>query len=191
MITEELVFVEHALENLLQSIFAHDGQQDTIALSSLSDTGHVSLSQIASVLNEPVNSLLERRQPVDQLWFESDGRVKRDQTHKRPHGQLLDPRAAPGDGIIVEAIVFVPKRLLLFLTGSKGHCITNEDEVLKELGCDILDTSGGQRLRAVEQTNVVKTQETSLENVLAIGILAVYPPGEVDEELLEYTLKEI
>ena len=222
MVTEELILVKHALQDLLQSILADDGQQNTVALSSLSDTGHVSLCQIASILDEPVDSLLERRKFVDQLWFQSDGRIQRDQTHKRSHRKLLNPGAAPRNGIIVEAVFLVPKRFLILVTGSEGHCITNENKVLKELRCNIFvdttvlgqfesnvehgktveshpsravcllqNTSSWERLGTVEQADVVETQEASLESVLALGILAVDPPGEVKKQLLENALQEV
>ena len=50
--------------------------------------------------------------------------------------------------------------------------------------------STGQR-RAVEGADVVETEETALEDVVALGVLAVHPPGEVDQQLVEDPLEEI
>ena len=50
--------------------------------------------------------------------------------------------------------------------------------------------TGRQRLRSIEETNVVQTQEASLEDVVTACIFSVNPPGEVHEELLEDTLQE-
>src|SRR5215469_10133503 len=43
---------------------------------------------------------------------------------------------------------------------------------------------------AVEYTNIVHPEESALENVLAEGVLAVHPPGEVEQHFLEDALKE-
>jgi hypothetical protein len=53
------------------------------------------------------------------------------------------------------------------------------------------DTSRGQWLGTVEQTDIIESQETTLKDVLAIGIFAIDPPGEVEQKLLENSLKEI
>ena len=42
-------------------------------------------------------------------------------------------------------------------------------------------TAGWQWGAAVEDTDVVQTQESSLENVVTPGILFVDPPGEIQE----------
>src|SRR3974377_1291415 len=41
--------------------------------------------------------------------------------------------------------------------------------------------AGRQRSRGVEHANVVETKETALENVHALGVLAIHPPGEVQQ----------
>ena len=51
--------------------------------------------------------------------------------------------------------------------------------------------AGGQRRTAVEDADVVKTQESALEHIAAETVLAVHPPGEVEQELLEGALEPI
>ncbi|CRM74222.1 hypothetical protein [Pseudomonas sp. 58 R 12] len=46
-----------------------------------------------------------------------------------------------------------------------------------------------QRGRAVEQGDIVQAQETALEQVAALGILAVHPPGKIQQQLMENPLK--
>ena len=53
------------------------------------------------------------------------------------------------------------------------------------------DAASRQGLRSVEKTDVIETEEAALEHILALSILAVYPPGEVQEQLLEDSLKEV
>ena len=50
--------------------------------------------------------------------------------------------------------------------------------------------TGWQRSRAVEDADVVQTEEATLKDIVAFGILAVHPPGEVQQQLLEDALQE-
>ena len=43
----------------------------------------------------------------------------------------------------------------------------------------------GQRRRAVDRADVVEAEEAALEHVVALGVLAVDPPGEVEQQLVE------
>src|SRR5690242_17764074 len=51
-------------------------------------------------------------------------------------------------------------------------------------------SAGWQWGTAVEHADVVQAEKASLEDVHAFGILAVDPPGEVQEQLLEHTLEK-
>ena len=50
--------------------------------------------------------------------------------------------------------------------------------------------AGRQRRAAVEDADVVEAEEAALEDVLALGVLAVHPPGEVEQQLVEDALEE-
>ena len=50
--------------------------------------------------------------------------------------------------------------------------------------------AGRQRLGAVEHTDVVEPEETAGEEIVAFGVLAVHPPGEVEQQLLENAFEE-
>ena len=50
--------------------------------------------------------------------------------------------------------------------------------------------AGGQWRAAVENADVVETEEASLEHVASFGIFSVYPPGEVEKQLVEDALEE-
>src|SRR5262249_1381508 len=47
-----------------------------------------------------------------------------------------------------------------------------------------------QGLRAIEHADVVEPEESAAEQVFALEILLVHPPGEIDEQLLEDALEE-
>src|SRR5215472_10710190 len=51
-------------------------------------------------------------------------------------------------------------------------------------------TTGGKGCVAIEHADVVQTQKSALENVSTFGILAVYPPGEIQHQLVEHPLQE-
>ena len=49
----------------------------------------------------------------------------------------------------------------------------------------------GQHRRAVERPDVVEPEEAALEDVVAERVLAVHPPGEVDQQLVEGARQEV
>ena len=51
--------------------------------------------------------------------------------------------------------------------------------------------AGRQRRAAVEDADVVEAEEAALEDVLAEAVLAVHPPGEVQQQLVERRLEEL
>src|SRR6185295_19462692 len=51
--------------------------------------------------------------------------------------------------------------------------------------------AGGQWSAAVEHADVVEAEEPALEDVVAGAILAVHPPREVEQQLLEGALQPV
>ena len=50
--------------------------------------------------------------------------------------------------------------------------------------------AGRQRRAAVEHADIVEAEKAALEDVAALGVLAVHPPGEVQHQLVEHALQE-
>jgi hypothetical protein len=50
---------------------------------------------------------------------------------------------------------------------------------------------GGERPRPVEHADIVEAEEAALEDVQALRVLAVHPPGEVQQQFVEDALQEI
>ena len=48
-----------------------------------------------------------------------------------------------------------------------------------------------QRRAAIEDANVIETEEAAFKNVGALGIFAIDPPGEVHEQLVEDALEKV
>src|SRR5690242_3909161 len=52
------------------------------------------------------------------------------------------------------------------------------------------ETSGRQRGAAIEYADVVQAKKAALENVTALRVLAIHPPGEIEHELVEDSFKK-
>ena len=49
----------------------------------------------------------------------------------------------------------------------------------------------GSGARTVEHADIVEAEEAALEDVQALRVLAVHPPGEVQQQLVKDALQEI
>ena len=116
--------------------------------------------------------------------------------------------------VVEERVVRVVEALML-------ECARDQDELLEELDHHVhvdvvllreLDRDHEHRQRvvrhprgavgllernplrevgAIDRADVVETEKAAAEDVVAVGVLAVQPPGEVDEQLLEDALQEL
>ena len=50
--------------------------------------------------------------------------------------------------------------------------------------------ASGKRLAAVEDADVVQTEKAALKDVSSLGILAIHPPGEIQQQFLKNPLKK-
>ena len=55
----------------------------------------------------------------------------------------------------------------------------------------LLEHRARRQVRPVDRADVVQPEEAALEQVVALGILPVHPPGEVDQELVEDPAQEV
>ena len=86
--------------------------------------------------------------------------------------------------------IFIERILLRQLAGDLHHVLT--EHAHPGSAVRLLQISPRRQWsRAVEHTDVVEAEEAPLENVFAFDVLAVDPPGEVEEELLEDALQEV
>src|SRR5438128_12331464 len=47
-----------------------------------------------------------------------------------------------------------------------------------------------QRLRTIENADVIETEETAGEKSVACGVFAVHPPGQIEQQLRECAFKQ-
>ena len=50
--------------------------------------------------------------------------------------------------------------------------------------------SGGQGRRTVKDTDVIEPEKPALKDIRAVGIFAVHPPGEVQQQLMKHSFQE-
>ena len=52
------------------------------------------------------------------------------------------------------------------------------------------ESASWERLRTIENADVIETEETAGEKIVAFGVFAVHPPGEIEQQLLECAFKK-
>ena len=50
--------------------------------------------------------------------------------------------------------------------------------------------AAGKRVGAVEDPDIIEAEEAAAEDVAALDVLAIYPPGEVEQQFLECSLEK-
>ena len=74
------------------------------------------------------------------------------------------------------------------LDGDLEHVLAEERHPGRAVG--LLEVAAGrQRRAAIEDADVVEPEEAALEDVVAGAILAIDPPGEVEQQLVEGALR--
>src|SRR6059036_3934866 len=52
------------------------------------------------------------------------------------------------------------------------------------------ESASWQRLRTIENADVIEPEETAGEKIIAFGVFAIHPPGEVEHQFLKCALKK-
>ena len=145
-------------------------------------------------------------------------RAQGKESHHRAH---LEPRRAAvrePQQVVVETVLLVPHPVRSWLVHGRGdvvevlgelydHVLVGgvvEGELEREFQHVLTEqghprravrllqvAAGGKRRAAVEHADVVEAEKAPLEHVLAEAVLAVHPPGVVQQELPERRPKEI
>mmetsp|Transcript_5220 Transcript_5220/g.11626 ORF Transcript_5220/g.11626 Transcript_5220/m.11626 type:complete len:312 (+) Transcript_5220:949-1884(+) len=160
----------------------------------------------------------EARELLHHIRLENLHREERNQPHHRPHLQRHSLARGLRKDVIVELIFLVPQTkpgvqprhcvgdeqevleelrceafvdlvLKCELDGDPHHAEAVESHPTRAIRL-VDEATGGQVTSAVEDAYVVQAQEAALKDVPAFRILAVHPPREVDEQLLEHLLQE-
>ena len=100
--------------------------------------GHVSLSQVRSVVDEPLHSLLESGEAVDGRRFENESGIQRNESNQAAHRKLHRVPVIELDRIIVHAILLAPQAELILALPTECHRVGDKYEMLEELRRDVL-----------------------------------------------------
>ncbi len=162
---------------------------------------------------------LKTRQARDQLRFERLHRKQRNQPNHRAHFQVVLVAVRKVNRIVKKSVFFIPERYSIGPVGVDCVRDVNE-MLKKFTGYVFIGwflacqfqrnrqhvqaihphpagavrllevASGRQRLRTVEHANVVEAQEAALKHIHPIRILAVHPPGKIQQEFVEHAFEE-
>src|SRR2546422_6292213 len=171
------------------------------------------------VVDEPLYPALEAGQLVDDLGLERLNGEQRDQPHQRAH--LDSGVLAVGvEHVVKESVLLVPQAQALAaeIVHSVGDVDEVLEELRRDIlvggvvprqlqrdrqhveavhphprrAVGLLEVAARrERRRTIEDTDVVEAKEAALEDVLALGVLAIDPPREVEEQLVEHLLQEL
>ena len=130
MLAQELVLIQHLLQDARQAVLIREREQVPLAASTAAHIRHVALA-LGPVLNEPLHTPLESRELVDHGWFQGKRRVERDKTDETADRHLHTVARSELNGIVVETVMLVPKGDILIVGALVGHGVGDEDEVLQ------------------------------------------------------------
>ena len=198
---------------------AQHRQQQAIALARLVPARH-QLGQIRPVLEEPRQPVPQPRQLAVQMLFQHMHREQRNQADDRANAHRHARAVGELQHVVEELVAFIPEAGVTRIAATDRlgdvqemleelhadideHVIRHRQfqrdahqvERIRGHPCGairLVDTAArGQRRRAVEDADVVQPEETALKNVAAVGVLAVHPPREVQQQLMEHELQEV
>ena len=214
---EELVPIQEPPQDGFQALLRDDGQQTELAVARRAHAGHVS-AQIRPVVDEPLQPLEKARHLRHPLRLQRQHGEERDQTHHRAHLQLHPLPIRQMQHVVIERVLLVPEigvpaevihgigNINEMLEELGGHVLVHRIGLRQFKGdgqhaeavhrhpagaIRLFDESPRrQRGTAIENADVVEPQKSPLEHVLPLLILAVHPPGEVHQQLLEHPLQK-
>ena len=201
---EELLLVEEPRQEPEHPRHADDAEQD----ASLPD---VSAHRMGAP-EQPGGALVHDLRAVDDLLLDRGDAEERQDADDRAHlDRHLRPVRQP-QPVVEEPVALVPEALRFERLRDQGEVL---EELQDEVGCrpapvvedrgdrghaqrveahpagavGLLEQPAVRQVRAVERPDVVEAEEAAFEDVRAVAILAVHPPGEVDEQLVEDPLR--
>ena len=215
---QELLLVEQGREDASQPVLV-DEREQTPALGARAGQVGERRHGVGEVLDELRGPLHELGVAVDHVGVEHGRRAQRQEAHERAH--LEPDRLAVGHAhhVVVEAVVLVPENGVAVrrVEGDRDP-LEMRDELERHVGVGrvalgqldgdlqhplaverhprravrlLEGPAAGQRRRAVEDADVVESEEPALEEVAVVGVLAVHPPREVRQQPAEDAGQEL
>src|SRR5215831_3466264 len=202
--------VEHTREKLLHARLAHqrDQPREFVGRRLVQEFCKARL-----VLDVPARALAEHRQSFPQGRIELYGRKDWQQSYHGTRAHRESRAVALAKPIVEKAVLVVPEpahggrdqsemleelyREIFVARLMVGKQQSHLQHVETELGHPgsairlLQYVAVGEHPRAVERADIVKTKKAALEHVVAICVFSIYPPSEVDQELLKSARQKI
>ena len=211
VVAQEFRLIEHPAQETFHAVTAQEGKQVALAhpvfLPARDEFG-----EIGTVIEIPLHAAGEAGKFFQQRRIEDfDGKERNQADHRAYFQNNLSP-ARGAQFVVVKLVCFIPEtqavlvgvdgggdieKMLEELGGNvfinwivQGQFERDAQEVEAIHGhparaVGLIDVAaGGQRRAAVEHTDVVEAEKATLENVPPLRILAIHPPGEVQQQLV-------
>ena len=214
---EELLLVEHVPEHPLQTgPWSHGHQVIKIGVEEVTVDLEEMGSQFRAVFDIPIHPGGEAGTHLALGSAHVAGREHRDEALDRADLHRDTP-VRQNEHVVVEAIILVPETAPAELVDRLRHPGEMSDEFRPHVLVDRIVFGQSQRdlkhghaveghpggavgllelptrgewFRTVEDRDVVEAQESSLEETVPVAVLAIHPPGEINQQLLEDTLQK-
>src|SRR6516165_680042 len=176
--------------------------------------------QERTVLEKPMRAGAESRQSSEDRSIEDLHGKERYQADQRAHPQWNSLSAGEVHHIVIEFVLIIPQadaitadvghcfgdiekmfekfggNVFVYMIGEcqfegNAHQIERVHRHPSSAVGLVDVTSARQRCVAVEYADIVESQKSALENIPALDVLAVHPPGEVEHQLMEDTLEKV
>ena len=207
---QEALLVQHPGQDAAQLGFVDQRQDPPTADAGHERVGDIG-QQVLITLEETAGLRGDRRVALDQLGLDHGRGADRQQAHQGTHLDPGPGAVGQAQHVVEEAVLLVPHLVGVLSDRVHGGGDPEEalDELEHELLIARIllqqgqghfehvlaehrhpgravrlfqPPAGGQRGAAVEHPDIVQAEEAALEYVVAAGILAVHPPGEVQQQ---------
>src|SRR5690242_21272322 len=171
------------------------------------------------IVNEPLHAAFEAWQTLHDFRLERFHGEKWNGTHHRTDLEVVLAAVGEAENVVVKAVFVVPQSHTTLADVVHGMSNVDEvlekfagdifvsHVFFCELQSDgqhveaihahptgavrLLEMSArGKRGGTVENSDIVEPEETALEDVRAVGVLAIHPPGEVQKQLMKDFFEE-
>ena len=210
---QELVLVEHLRQDPAEPLRVDQGQDAPLGHAEMTRAGGVhGLHQFGHPVQAFCHTVERPRNAFPLPLLDHRGGAQGKEPHHGAHLEPLGTAVGEAEQVVVEAVLLVPHAIRsrpVHGRGDIGEVLGELDDhvlvggvvggefhgefqhVLAEEGHPgravrlLQVAAGGERGAAVEDADVVEAEEAPLEDVLAEAVLAVHPPGEVQQQLVE------
>ena len=213
VVAQKFSFVQRPPEQAFHAMPAQQREQPAFAGAAHLPARN-QFGQFGAMIQKPVHPARKVRQFPEQRRFQHFHGKQRNQTDHGTHLQRHGFTVRQAKVVVVKLVLLVPQTERTFLDaidgGGDAEKMLKEfgGDVLVDAvvpgqfqrdaqqvqtihrhparAVGLIDESAGrQRFAAVEHADVVESQETALKNVPALRVLAVDPPGEIEQQLVK------